>query len=83
MKFFNFTRHEWIIFLFSFLYVAGFTTYYIASANYEFLWYVGVMLIFFVLLVATLPASRFSPLILWGAFALGVGTYGRWEYSCG
>ncbi|QSH39338.1 DUF2238 domain-containing protein [Candidatus Kaiserbacteria bacterium] len=72
MKFFNFTRHQWIIFLFSLLYVAGFTTYYIASANYEFLWYVGVMLIFFVLLVATLPASRFSPLILWGLSLWGL-----------
>ena len=72
MKYFNFTRHQWIIFIFSFLYVAGFSTYYIASANYEFLWYVGVMLFFFVLLVATLPVSRFTPLILWGLSLWGL-----------
>lgn len=72
MSYFNFTRHQWIIFCFSLLYVAGFSIYFIAQADYEFLWYVAVMIFFFSLLVATLPASRFSPLILWGLSIWGL-----------
>ncbi len=72
MKYFAFTRQQWILFCFSLLYVAGFTTYYLASANYEFLWYVAVLVFFFVLLVVTLPASRFSTTILWGLSLWGL-----------
>lgn len=68
----HFTRHEWIIFLFSLTYVVGFTAYYLLSANFEFLWYVAIMVFFGVLLIMTLRTSQFPPFILWGLSLWGL-----------
>jgi putative membrane protein len=46
-------------------YVAGFGIYYFAIQNYEFLWYVAVLLFFFFLIGLTLQKTRFPPWLLW------------------
>jgi len=46
-------------------YVAGFGIYYLAIENYEFLWYVLVLLFFFFLIGLTLKKTRFPPWLLW------------------
>lgn len=59
------TKHHWIIFAFNILYIVGFTAYYISIKNFEFLWYVGVMVFFVILIGTTLKRSKFDYLILW------------------
>jgi putative membrane protein len=47
-------------------YIVGFSAYYIAIKNFEFLWYVAVLVFFFILILATLNRSGFDRPILWG-----------------
>ncbi len=68
----SFTRQQWVILIFSLSYLCAFTAYYLVSANYEFLWYVAVMVFFFALLIGTLRSSQFTPLILWGLSVWGL-----------
>lgn len=51
---------------FNLIYVAIFTIYYLSIKNYEFLWYVAVLLFFVCLIAFTLKKSKFDYLILWG-----------------
>lgn len=53
-------------------YIAGFTAYYVSIRNWEFLWYVAVLVFFFVLILATLNRSRFDRPILWGLSIWGL-----------
>ncbi len=57
---------------FNFLYIAVFALYYLSIKNYEFLWYVGILLFFFVLLLLTLPRTRFDNVILGGLSLWGL-----------
>ena len=59
-----FRTHPFLI-LFNLAYVLGFGGYYAFSQNYEFLWYVLVLVFFLVLIGVTLEKSRFTPVILW------------------
>lgn len=52
--------------IFNLLYILAFTVYYLSIKNYEFLWYVAVMLFFLALIGATLSRSKFDYFILWG-----------------
>jgi len=51
---------------FNLAYVAAFAVYYISIRNFEFLWYVAVLLFFFILILSTIHRSKFDLLILWG-----------------
>lgn len=66
------TTHQKIILYFSLLYVIGFGTYYVSIRDFEFLWYVAVLVFFFILIFATLKRSEFSPTILWGLSLWGL-----------
>jgi len=59
-------KGEWFLLIFNILVVAGFTIYYGSIRNYEFLIYIGVILFFFILILATLKKSKFDYLILIG-----------------
>ncbi|MBI2448708.1 DUF2238 domain-containing protein [Candidatus Pacearchaeota archaeon] len=59
-------KGEWGLILFNLIYVAIFTIYYLSIKNYEFLWYVAVLLFFVGLIAFTLKKSNFDYLILWG-----------------
>jgi uncharacterized membrane protein YjdF len=58
--------HKWVLAGINAAYIAAFAMYYIAIRDYEFLWYIAVMIFFFGLIFSTVNRSHFSPLILWG-----------------
>jgi len=62
----NLKRGHWFILLFTLAYVLIYSIYYISIKNYEFLWYILVLLFFFGLIFFTLEKSKFDYLILWG-----------------
>jgi uncharacterized membrane protein YjdF len=68
----TFTLHQKIILWFSALYVLGFSAYYVSIRDFEFLWYVAVLVFFFILIFATLKRSQFPPFILWGLSLWGL-----------
>ncbi|MDZ7611336.1 MAG: DUF2238 domain-containing protein [Candidatus Moranbacteria bacterium] len=62
----NLKKSEWGILIFTLFYIIGFSVYYLSIRNYEFLWYVAVLLVFFILIAATLHRSKFDGIILGG-----------------
>lgn len=67
-----FTRSQWYVLLFSLFYTIGFGAYYISTQNYEFLWYVAILVFFLILLLTTIKKTHFTPLILWGLSIWGL-----------
>ena len=65
-------RGHWLILLFTLAYVLIYSIYYISIKNYEFLWYILVLLFFFGLIFFTLEKSKFDYLILWGLSIWGL-----------
>ena len=65
-------RGEWFLILFTLAYVLAFAVYYISIRNFEFLWYVAVLLFFFFLIALTLQKSKFDYFILWGLALWGL-----------
>lgn len=62
---------KWML-LFTLLYIVSFSVYYLSIRNYEFLWYIGVILFFFVLILATISKSEFDNIILGGLSVWGL-----------
>lgn len=62
----NLKKGEWLLVFFNLAYVVAFTFYYVSIKNFEFLWYVVVLVFFFVLILATIKRSKFDYVILWG-----------------
>ncbi len=58
--------------LFNLIYVATFGFYYLSARNYEFLWYVGVLVFFLILILTTLAKTKFNRTILWGLSLWGL-----------
>ena len=56
--------HIWIL-LFNALYLAIFLFYYLSIGNYEFLWYIAVMIIIGTVIAFNLKSGVFDNLILW------------------
>lgn len=59
-------KGEWLLVIFNLTYIIAFLTYYLSIRNYEFLWYVGVLVFFFILILGTIHKSKFDYFILWG-----------------
>lgn len=59
-------RGYWFIILFTILYMLAFLIYYLSIKNYEFLWYILVLVFFFCLIFFTLKKTKFDYWILWG-----------------
>ena len=59
-------KGEWFLVFFNLAYILAFALYYISIRNYEFLWYVLVLMFFFILIGTTLRKTNFDYLILWG-----------------
>lgn len=57
---------HWPVILFNLLYIIPFTIYFFQTQNYEFILYLGVLLFFFGLTLATIAKSKLPPLLLWG-----------------
>jgi hypothetical protein len=62
-------KGEWILVIFNVVYILAFALYYISIKNYEFLWYVGVLVFFALLILGTLKKSKFDYFIL-GALSI-------------
>lgn len=54
-----------LILIFNAIYLFIFTAYYISIKNYEFLWYIAVIVIFGIVIAINLNKARFDNLILW------------------
>lgn len=65
-------RGEWLLIIFNLVYILAFTAYYIAIRNFEFMWYIVIMLVFFAVLAFTLRKTKFSYKILWGLSIWGI-----------
>lgn len=57
---------HWLLIIFNLIYVITFAVYYISIKNYEFLWYVAVLVFFFIFLGMTLLRYGFDYITLWG-----------------
>lgn len=62
----NLTKTQRFISFFTVFYIIAFLAYYLSIKNYEFLWYIAVVLFFFALILFTLNRSRFDSVILGG-----------------
>jgi hypothetical protein len=64
-------RHAWLL-VFNLAYILGFGAYFLLTGNYEFVWYVAVMLLLMGLIGTTLHISRLPNHILWMLSAWGL-----------
>lgn len=65
-------KGEWILIIFNLLYIIGFAWHYLSIKNFEFLWYIAIMLVLFLIVAGTLRKTRFSYSILWGLSLWGL-----------
>jgi hypothetical protein len=65
-------RGYWLVTLFTLAYVLIYAIYYASIKNYEFLWYILVLLFFFGLIFFTIKKTEFDYLILWGLSIWGL-----------
>lgn len=56
---------KWLLILFNGSYIAGSGIWFVVDRNYEFVWYVVVVALFFALVLLTIGRSRFPPYVLW------------------
>ena len=65
-------KGEWLLVLFNLIVIIGFTIYYGSIRNYEFIIYIGVILLFFALILATIRKTQFDYFILAGLSLLAL-----------
>ena len=58
--------------IFSLFYVGGFSVYYLFIGDWEFLWYVAVMIFFICLIIGTIKYTKLSLLAVWGLCLWGL-----------
>lgn len=63
---------EWIILFFNLLYILPFTIFYLLKGNYEFLVYIGVLVLIGIIVMATIRKSKLDYLALWGLSIWGL-----------
>ena len=63
---------KWALIIFNLAYVLGFGLQYLLAGNYEFVWYVAVLVFFFILILATWSRAKFDSIILWGLSTWGL-----------
>lgn len=66
------SRSQLAVLLFSLLYILPFSFYYISIKDFEFLWYIAVLLFFLLLIVFTVHKTHFTLIILWGLSIWGL-----------
>lgn len=58
-------KSYWLLVIFNLIYIIGFALYYILRNNYEFLAYIGVLVLLFGFVALIQKKVRFEPLVLW------------------
>ncbi|MEN9625864.1 MAG: hypothetical protein RL557_192 [archaeon] len=64
--------HHWLIFIFTLVYTFIFGIYYFNIGNFEFLWYVGILILIIILVCWLHLRYRFSTGLLWGISLWGL-----------
>ncbi|MEX0930588.1 MAG: DUF2238 domain-containing protein [Candidatus Paceibacterota bacterium] len=64
-------EHLWVV-IFTLAYILGASVYFVAIGDYEFLWYVAVLVVIAGAVAATLHRSVFDSVILWGLSIWGL-----------
>ena len=65
-------KGEWLLVAFNAIYVVAFTIYYLSIRNYEFLWYVLVLVIIALVVLVNLRKTNLDYLALWGLSIWGL-----------
>ncbi|MEM3112946.1 MAG: DUF2238 domain-containing protein [Candidatus Pacearchaeota archaeon] len=65
-------KSEWFLIFFNLAYIITFALYYLSIKNYEFMWYVLVLVFFFLLIGLTLRKTNFPLGVLWGLSLWGL-----------
>tara|TARA_Y100000310_G_scaffold341966_1_gene443113 strand:+ start:2904 stop:3497 length:594 start_codon:yes stop_codon:yes gene_type:complete len=65
-------KGHWFVTLFTVAYMLAFSIYYVSIKNYEFLWYIFILVLFFSLILFTINKSKFDYFILWGLSIWGL-----------
>jgi hypothetical protein len=65
-------KGEWLLIVFNLAYIIAFTVYYVLIRNFEFLWYIVVMLVLFGLIAGTLRKTQLDSFVLWGISIWGL-----------
>lgn len=65
-------KSEWALVIFNLVYLIGFSWFYVQQRNWEFLLYIGVIVVFFILILATIKKSKFNAFVLWGLSIWGL-----------
>jgi len=65
-------KGEWLLIIFNLVYIIGFLGYYLNIGNYEFIWYIVIMLVLFGLVGFTLRKTNFNYFILWALSIWGL-----------
>jgi len=65
-------KGEWLLIIFNLVYIIGFLGYYLNIGNYEFIWYILIMLVLFGLVGFTLRKTNFNYFILWALSIWGL-----------
>jgi uncharacterized membrane protein YjdF len=65
-------KGHWFVLLFTAVYVLAYSIYYLSIKNYEFLWYILVLVFFFGLVFFTLERSKLDYFLLWGLSIWGL-----------
>ena len=68
----EFKKSWWSVIIFTLLYISVYSIYYISIKNFEFLWYIFVLLFFFGLIFFTIKKTKFDSVILWGLSIWGL-----------
>ena len=68
----KYKREQLFVLFFTLAYLLAFTIYYLSIKNYEFLWYVAVVVFFVFLIGSTLNKTEFDYTILWGLSLWGL-----------
>ena len=68
----EFKKNLWPVIIFTALYILAYSFYYISIKNYEFLWYIFILLFFFSLILFTIKKTKFDHIILWGLSIWGL-----------
>lgn len=58
-------KAHWPVALFNVVYILGFSAWFLSGRNFEFLWYVSVLVAITIVVALTLPKTRFPGWLLW------------------
>jgi len=66
------TGRQWFVTLFTLAYTGGFAVYYTLIRDYEFLWYIATLLLFFFLILFTIHRTGLTITVLWALSVWGL-----------